>query len=230
MDKAEIIRKVVQIIKLHANPERIWLFGSHASGDNHPGSDIDIAFSDDNKPDLEKIKAEVAALPSLTSIDISNISSSDNRFSNRVRDTGKVLYSASRKLRAEDGLHNFSNALLRFGSVVDRKQQFIDDGYGDVYLDLAVKRFEFTYEMAWKAIKRYVEFLGLECKSPRACIMKAYAQEIVTDENTWLDMIEMRNRTSHTYDESEISELLGKLKRYEVAFSELQILIEQGLN
>jgi len=191
MDKIKIIRQVVQIIRKHANPERVWLYGSQASGESKPGSDIDIAFADEKLVDIEKIKAEIAQIETLTRIDVSNIGSSNNRFANRVRDTGKVLYSASKKLRAEDGLYNFSNALKRFISIIDRKQQLLEDGYGDVYLDLAVKRFEFTYEMSWKAIKRYVQYLGIECRSPRECIMEAYTQTMISDENIWLDMIEM---------------------------------------
>ena len=75
----------------------------------------------------------------------------------------------------------------------------LEDGYGDVYLDLAVKRFEFTYEMSWKAVMRYLQYLGLDCCSPRECIMEAYAQTVIEDEKIWLDMIEMRNITSDTY-------------------------------
>ena len=230
MDKAVLIRNVVKIIRENANPERIWLYGSQATGDEKVGSDIDIAFSDENNVDIEKIKAKIDELPSLIRVDVSNIKSADSRFANRVRDTGKVLFSASKKLRAEDGLHNYLNALERFSNIVGRKDEFTNDGYGDIYLDLAVKRFEFTYEMAWKAIKRYIQFLGLECKSPRACIMEAYTQAMIKDENVWLDMIEMRNRTSHAYDESEVSELLDKLSSYQVAFNDLYLTVEEGLS
>ncbi len=132
-------------------------------------------------------------------------------------------------MRAEDGLHNFRNALERFSIMIDRKQDILEDGYGDIYLDLAVKRFEFTYEMAWKAIKRYVEFLGLVCRSPRECIMEAYAQSMIEDESVWLDMIEMRNITAHTYDEVEMSGLLDKLADYQTAFSQLEKFIGKEL-
>ncbi len=188
-----------------------------------------MAFEDTAKPDLTALKAEINALPTLTKIDIHNIATTEERFANRVRDTGKVLYSSSKALRAEDGLYNFLNALSRFQSIVGKREQFISDGYGDVYLDLAVKRFEFTYEMAWKAIKRYIQYLGLDCKSPRSCIMEAYTQSMIENEAAWLDMIEMRNRTSHTYDESEVSELLDKLVKYEEAFTSLKNHITQEL-
>ena len=53
IDKAIIIRRVVRVIRDNANPERIWLYGSQANGENRPGSDIDIAFADDNTVDIE---------------------------------------------------------------------------------------------------------------------------------------------------------------------------------
>ncbi len=91
MDKAKIIRNVVQIIRKHANPERIWLYGSQASGESKPGSDIDIAFADESTADMEKIKAAINEMPTLIRVDVSNIGSDNSRFANRVRDTGKVL-------------------------------------------------------------------------------------------------------------------------------------------
>jgi len=230
MDKAQLIKIVTQLIKQHTNSQRIWLYGSQVSGETQRDSDIDIAFEDGNKPDLTALKLAVAQLPTLIKVDIHNLSETGERFANRVRSTGRALYSADKKLRAEDGLHNFINALCRFESIVNRQQEFIDDGYGDVYLDLAVKRFEFTYEMAWKAIKRHIQYLGMDCKSPRACFTEAYAQELIFEQSIWLDMIEMRNRTSHVYDESEVSELLEKLDVYLQSFTELKVHIEKNLN
>lgn len=35
--------------------------------------------------------------------------------------------------------------------------------------DASIQRFEFTFEMAWKAIQRYALAEGVECVSPRDC-------------------------------------------------------------
>ncbi len=149
---------------------------------------------------------------------------------NRVKSTGRVLYSSTKELRAQDGLYNFSNALDRYINVVDRFDEFKNEGFEDVYLDLIVKRFEFTYEMSWKAVKRYLDFIGLEAKSPRAVFKEAYAQQIITDESIWLDMIEQRNLSSHIYDESEMTEILEKKNIYKDAFVMLKNILQQGLN
>ena len=226
MERATLVRQIREIILRHAKPERIYLFGSEASGEARSDSDIDIAIDDPAKPDLEPIREEIAKLPSLIKVDLANLAECETRFVNRVKSTGRAIYSATKALRLEDGLHNFGNAIDRFASIVERRDEFDKDGYGDVYLDLAVKRFEFTFEMSWKAMKRGLAFLGLECKSPRGCIQEAFAQGLIREEALWLNMIEMRNLSSHIYDESEIRVLLERLEAYREAFIALQSALQ----
>jgi nucleotidyltransferase substrate binding protein (TIGR01987 family) len=132
------------------------------------------------------------------------------------------LYSSTKQLRAEDGLYNYSNALDKFVNAVDRYEEFKAEGFEDIYLDLIVKRFEFTYEMSWKALKRYLEFIGFEPKNPRMTFKEGYSQQLIEDQDIWLDMIEQRNLSSHIYDESEIKEILDKKELYKNAFLALK--------
>ncbi len=229
MTKREIIKKVTQIILKHAKPERIYLYGSQATGDAAPTSDIDIAFIDENFKDIYRIKEEVEQLPTLLKIDVTNLTHTEERFKKRVMAEGKVLYSANKKLRAEDGLLNFSKALERFVYVVDRQKKFYAEREDDIYLDLVVKRFEFTFEMSWKAVKRYLDFTGIGCMNPRSCFKEAFSQGLIDEENTWLDMIEMRDLSSHIYDEEEIKEILDRLDAYKKAFTKLKQSIESHL-
>ncbi|MCX6580319.1 MAG: HI0074 family nucleotidyltransferase substrate-binding subunit [Candidatus Aminicenantes bacterium] len=231
MTKKEIIKKVTQIILAHAHPERIYLYGSQISGDSTLTSDIDIAYDDENSrfSELEEIKNEAEQIPTLLKIDIVNIAHAEERFKNRVKATGKVLYSSNKKLRTQDGLINFTRSLERFSSVVDRQEKIYEDGYSDIYLDLVVKRFEFTFEMSWKAIKRYLDFIGIGCINPRSCFKEAFAQGLIESETVWLEMIETRNLSSHTYSEDEIKEILDKLNLYNEAFTNLKKNIETHL-
>ena len=225
----EILDEVRRIILRYAKPERIYLYGSRATGEATETSDIDIAYSDKEFKDNFLIEEEVKKLPTLIKIDIKNIALTEERFRNRVVATGRVLYSSGKKLRFEDGLYNFRRAFERYDEAVTRRQEFERDGFGDIYLDLAVKRFEFTFEMAWKAVKRCLDYLGIECLSPRGCLKEAFAQRLIANETIWLDMIEQRNLTSHVYDESEIVEILGKLSEYREAFAGLLESLEQRL-
>lgn len=230
INKAEIIKEVVKIILKHAEPSRIYLFGSFAAGEADSGSDIDIAFEDENFTKIYLIKNDIEELNTLVKIDVINLFNADKRFIERVKSTGKVLYSSSKKLRSEDGLYNFNNSLNKFIEVVDGEREFKEKGFYNVYLDILVKRFEFTYEMAWKALKRYLDYLGIEAKAPRNVFKEAFSQGIIIDENVWLDMIEQRNLTSHIYDEFQIQDILNKKENYKKAFIELKAKLESELS
>ncbi|MDD4855884.1 MAG: HI0074 family nucleotidyltransferase substrate-binding subunit [Sulfuricurvum sp.] len=227
--KNNIINEIKTIILKYAKPTRIYLYGSQANGEANKSSDIDIAYDDENFKDHYLIDNDIKNISTLVKLDVKNIAKTEERFKNRVKSTGRVLYSSTKQLRAQDGLYNFSNALDRFASAVDRYEEFKNEGFEDVYLDLIVKRFEFTYEMSWKALKRYLEFLGFEPKSPRMTFKEAYAQQLIEDEDVWLDMIEQRNLTSHIYDESEIEEILNKRELYKKTFTQLKAKLEAGL-
>ena len=221
MQIKELIDATVKIILQHARPTRIYLYGSRATGEALETSDIDIAYEDKDFKDFDLIEHDVLKLDTLLKIEVKNIAFTEERFRNRVLATGRVLYSADKRLRFEDGLHNFQKAFERFSEVVDRKQEFYDEGFGDIYLDLIVKRFEFTYEMSWKVIRRCLDFMGLGCSNPRSCFQEAYAQKIISDERIWLAMIEQRNLSSHIYDENEIKDILLKVADYKKAFEQL---------
>lgn len=229
MTTRDIVNEVVKIILKHAKPSRIYLYGSHANGDANRASDIDIAYDDANFKDDHLIRSSLDNLQTLVKIDVKNMAFAEERFKTRVKATGRVLYSASRKLRAEDGLYNFSKAYEKFAEAADRKEELYSEGYADIYLDLMVKRFEFTYEMSWKAIKRYLGSIGIDALSPKACFQEAYAQGLIKDEGVWLSMIESRNLSSHTYDENEIREILDRMGGYRDAFRELKEQLEKHL-
>ena len=212
----KLVDAVRTVVLKHVAPTRIYLFGSRVTGDAKSESDYDFAFDapDASPQALIDIREELGELRTLYRIDIANIARADSRFANRVRDTGLVIYSATKELRAQDGLMYFQRALERFRLVVTERERWVREGNGDIVLDVAAKRFEFTYEMAWKALKRVLDYLGIDARSPRAVFREAFAQGLLGEEQVWLDMIEMRNLSSHVYDEHEISRILVELERY----------------
>lgn len=226
-----MVEAVRAIILRHVAPTRIYLFGSRVTGEARPESDYDFAFDAPGATSeaLLAIRAEIENLHTLYRIDVANIATADRRFANRVRDTGRVIYSATKQLRAQDGLMYFERALERFRIVVAERQHWIEQGNGDIVLDVAAKRFEFTYEMAWKSLKRTLDYLGIDAASPRMVFKEAYAAGFLEDEHIWLDMIEMRNLSSHVYDENEISRILLQLESYLEAFEALLIRLRKEI-
>ena len=230
MNRQQLINQVKAIILKHTKPERIWLYGSEAMGTAQNNSDIDIAFYAPVENDYKYLMVEdIEKLSTLIKVDLSNLHQCDERFINRVKVTGKVIYSASKSLRAEDATFNFGKALTRLNELNEDKVSIQESKYASILLDVMVKRFEFTFEMSWKAIKRTLSYIGIESTSPRSCFKDAFQQGWLQDEMLWLDMIEMRNLTSHTYDETQTRQLLDKIDDYLIAFNQLYILLEKKL-
>ncbi|HVN67820.1 MAG TPA: nucleotidyltransferase substrate binding protein [Candidatus Sulfotelmatobacter sp.] len=85
----------------------------------------------------------------------------------------------------------------------------------DIVRDSAIQRFEFTYELAWKTMKAYLEEKGLkELYSPKEVIRSAFQAGIISNDTTWLDMVETRNETSHIYNENMAEKVYAKLAAY----------------
>ena len=69
-----------------------------------------------------------------------------------------------------------------------------------------IQCFEYTFELAWKTAKDYLEAQGFSVKSPRQTIQLAFQSELIADGHVWIDALEKRNLMAHTYDENTIKE------------------------
>lgn len=98
----------------------------------------------------------------------------------------------------------------------------------DVLRDALIQRFEFTFELIWKFLKVYLEDQGIqEINSPKSVLKAAYAEELIIDENTWLEMLKDRNLTSHIYDEKTAIQISDRIiDKYINTFKKLMIIME----
>jgi nucleotidyltransferase substrate binding protein (TIGR01987 family) len=87
--------------------------------------------------------------------------------------------------------------------------------------DSAIQRFEFTFELAWKAVASTAQREGVEARSPREAFRQAFALGWVDDEDVWLRMLDDRNRTTHTYNEAVAEEIFRRLAAYTEALRAL---------
>ena len=113
--------------------------------------------------------------------------------------------------RWKQKLSNYRKALYRLAEVVNvAKVRELNDFEADGM----IQRFEFTFELAWKLLKSYAEYQGVdkEIMGSRDAIRWAFENGLITDSNVWMEMIKRRNDTSHTYDEDTASEVVDRIE------------------
>jgi nucleotidyltransferase substrate binding protein (TIGR01987 family) len=83
--------------------------------------------------------------------------------------------------------------------------------------------FEFTHELAWNLLKDYLTDQGvLGIIGSKNASREAFANGLIEDGHTWMDMIRSRHLTSHTYNVKVAEEIAGDiLKRFHPAFLQL---------
>lgn len=91
-------------------------------------------------------------------------------------------------------LNSYSSAFQLLNSALQLTQP------NDLEKDGIIHRFEFTHELAWKLMKDYLEYEGIVgITGSRSATREAFNKGLITDGQIWMDMIESRNKTVHTY-------------------------------
>jgi nucleotidyltransferase substrate binding protein (TIGR01987 family) len=92
-----------------------------------------------------------------------------------------------------------------------------------------IQRFEFSFELAWKTLKDFMEQDGFVFSTitPRQVLKDAFAAKILSDGQVWIDMLDHRNLLSHTYDLAKFEEAVKALhERYLQAFDQLHEFLQ----
>ncbi|MBI5485951.1 MAG: nucleotidyltransferase substrate binding protein [Deltaproteobacteria bacterium] len=107
-------------------------------------------------------------------------------------------------------------SLDKLGLALDRLDEVLAlPGEGPM-IDATIQRFEFTFELFWKTLKRALEESGEEPRgSPRDVLSFAWHDKwLEGDENLWLGMLGDRNVTSHVYSEADALEIYRRIRTY----------------
>ncbi|OPX56874.1 nucleotidyltransferase substrate binding protein, HI0074 family [Oceanospirillum multiglobuliferum] len=65
-----------------------------------------------------------------------------------------------------------------------------------------IQFFEMAFELSWKLLKDYQQSEGFEVNSPRSAIKQAFQNELLESGHLWIQALEDRNLTTHTYNEA----------------------------
>ncbi len=127
--------------------------------------------------------------------------------------------------RFEERQSDYKKALLKLKEALQEEPT-------EIVIDGILHRYEFTFELAWKTIKDYLEYMGIVNKvgSPRENIQLAYQQGIINDGELWIEMMLSRNSLSHLYDEETSRKIYNDIKnKYIQAFEKLEEKFEEIL-
>jgi len=90
-----------------------------------------------------------------------------------------------------------------------------------------IQNFEFTYELCWKFIKRWLESnIGatyVEGVTRRELFRLAKENRLITDVDDWMEYHDARNETSHTYDVGKAEEIFKVSQNF---FTDAKRLLE----
>lgn len=86
--------------------------------------------------------------------------------------------------------------------------------------DACIQRFEFTFELAWKMLKRRLErdlpnAQSVDAMSYRVLIRTGAEQGLLENVEAWFVYREKRNMTSHTYDAAKAAEVFRALPAFQ---------------
>ena len=102
-------------------------------------------------------------------------------------------------IRWKQRFDNLQSAYQRLQHAVQAHQETPGN---DLIQMAMIKAFEMTFELSWKSMKDYLSYNGIHLKLPREVIKQAFANDIITDGQLWIDMLQDRNLMAHTYDEA----------------------------
>lgn len=113
-------------------------------------------------------------------------------------------------------LSSLKSATASLQRGIERSQRDTND---EEVRDAVIQRFEYTYELCWKMLRRH---LGLTSPSPAAIdqlsfkelMREAIQQGLTTDFDAWLEYRNQRNITTHTYNRQKAQSVYDSALRF----------------
>lgn len=122
-------------------------------------------------------------------------------------------------------MERFRERKKEFSKALERLKEALQEKETEIVIDGVLHRFEFTFELAWKTMKDYLEHMGIIDKagSPREIIKSAFEYGLIKEGEKWINMMLTRNALSHLYDEETSREIYSDIKNeYIKLFEQLE--------
>ena len=109
-------------------------------------------------------------------------------------------------IRWQQRFSNYNKALQQLGNAVALSGE---RELSDLEKQGMIQTFEYTHELAWTTLKDFFEYKGQkDIYGSSDASRKAFQFGVVEDGEGWMDMIQSRNKTSHTYNRETAEEIV----------------------
>ena len=97
--------------------------------------------------------------------------------------------------------------------------------------DACIQRFEYTFELSWKMLKRRLELdlpdaRSVDAMSYRDLVRAGAERGLVRDADAWMVFRDKRNITSHTYNAAKAAEVAAIIPSFALQAGELLTALE----
>jgi nucleotidyltransferase substrate binding protein (TIGR01987 family) len=128
-------------------------------------------------------------------------------------------------IRWKQRLVNFNKAFILLKEAVE-----LYPNLSTIEKEGLVQRFEYTFELAWKTIKDYLQYQEIDCQFPREVVKKAFENDIIKNGEIWIEMLESRNELAHTYNENNFNKALNNItNRYYFEIKNIENWLQKQL-
>ncbi len=100
-------------------------------------------------------------------------------------------------------------------------KQFLPNQNTDQEKAGLIQAYEYSFELAWKMMRRVLKYKGMVTNSPRETIRQAAIEGLIDDAEIWFNFLLKRNLATHTYNEIVVDDILEVCENFELELSKL---------
>ena len=118
-------------------------------------------------------------------------------------------------------LDSYTKACNRVLEITESDRNFYD--LSELEKEGLIQRFEYTFELAWKVLQDYLQFLGFQFQTgPNSTLQMAFENGLINNHDAWRCMVKTRITTSCMYDVEDAREIVANIyNEYSYLFNSL---------
>ena len=111
----------------------------------------------------------------------------------------------------------------QYNKVVSKLRAALAKPKDEFMRDAVTQRFEFCVDLAWKLSRK---LMGTSSTAPKEVVREMAQNGLIDDVHFWLESIDMRNLSSHTYNEDLAEKVYGFAARFLIELEKLETKLQ----